>query len=246
MGVTVTLPQDAHARQEPTGIPGGLNGDLGFKDNLGLKGKHPKFKENPSFKGDPGLPSDRGFDLSEYGSSKKGRSRSKRYVLTFPLLSTFTFVNKLKIPLFSQFSSNFSGVFKGFIRGIYLLPNDIVSAGRSNIDEDRLQTYNSIESLFSNFGINGRDCLLKAICKMAEDPTDDYGLVGQLLGLLLSPGHGLSTAGKELRDHCQAENYGRSVGNCDLAYSSCPFNLAELLTTGLSLLEGSLSGFPEL
>ncbi|KAG7160267.1 hypothetical protein Hamer_G021643 [Homarus americanus] len=62
---------------------------------------------------------------------------------------------------------------------------------------------------------------------------------------LSRPTHGLNTSKDELHDHCIAESYGRDIGHCDLAYSSCPFNLGQLLTTGLSLLEGSLSGFPQ-
>ncbi|XP_042237483.1 uncharacterized protein LOC121876454 isoform X1 [Homarus americanus] len=198
-----------------------------------------------AFKGDPGELGDPGFDLSRYAVSQEVKSRTKRYYLTFPSSSTLTFNNKIKIPLFSKFDSNIKGVFKGFIRAIYTLPSEIVSVGRSQIDQDRVVTYNSLESVFTNFGINGRECLLKAICKTAEDPADDFGLVGQLLGLVLSPTHGLNTSKDELHDHCIAESYGRDIGHCDLAYSSCPFNLGQLLTTGLSLLEGSLSGFPQ-
>ncbi|XP_042237484.1 uncharacterized protein LOC121876454 isoform X2 [Homarus americanus] len=162
-----------------------------------------------AFKGDPGELGDPGFDLSRYAVSQEVKSRTKRYYLTFPSSSTLTFNNKIKIPLFSKFDSNIKGVFKGFIRAIYTLPSEIVSVGRSQIDQDRVVTYNSLESVFTK------------------------------------PTHGLNTSKDELHDHCIAESYGRDIGHCDLAYSSCPFNLGQLLTTGLSLLEGSLSGFPQ-
>ncbi|XP_071536838.1 uncharacterized protein [Panulirus ornatus] len=199
-----------------------------------------------ALKGDPGDLGDLGYDLSQYTPSAQVKSRAKRYYLTFPPSSTLTFNNRIKIPLFTKFDSNIQGVFKGFIRAVYTLPSDIVSVGRSQVDQDRVQAYNSLESIFTNFGIDGRQCLLKAICETAEKPTDDYGLVGELLSLVLSPNHSVRAAREELRDYCAAETYGRDVGNCGLAYSSCPFNLDELLRTGLSLLEGSVTGFPAL
>ncbi|XP_045595017.2 uncharacterized protein [Procambarus clarkii] len=202
--------------------------------------------QGQALKGDPGEPGDLGVDLSRYGATREGRSRAKRYYLTLPYPTTLIMNNKIKIPVFSKFKNNISGAFKGFVRVVYTLPSDIVSAGRSNIDSDRLMAYNSIESIFSNLGINGRECLLKAICEVAEEPVDNYGIVGELLALILSPSHGLTTAQEELKEHCEAERYGRSAGNCNLAYSSCPFNLPDLLTSGLSLLDGSLSGFSKL
>ncbi|MPC82874.1 hypothetical protein E2C01_077560 [Portunus trituberculatus] len=56
------------------------------------------------------------------------------------------------------------------------------------------------------------------------------------------PNHGLQTAKEALWEYSAAESYGREVGNCDLAYSTCPLNLLELLTAGLSVLQGSVDG----
>ncbi|XP_064105836.1 uncharacterized protein LOC135215247 [Macrobrachium nipponense] len=195
-----------------------------------------------AFKGDPGELGDSGFDLSKYSASQAVKERSKRFI-SFPSSSTLTFNHKIKIPLFSKLNNDISGVFKGFIRAIYTLPSDTISIGRGDIDKDRYNAYNSIESLFSNFGMNGHQCLLKAICETAEVPAEEYGLMGELLQLLLSPNHELTTAKEELRHYVAAEDYGRAVGNCDLAYSSCPFSLNELVKTGVSLLQGSVSGF---
>ncbi|XP_063875931.1 uncharacterized protein LOC135108960 [Scylla paramamosain] len=195
-----------------------------------------------ALKGDPGLLGDSGQDLSRYVASTAAKSRSKRYFLAFPSSSTLTFNNKIKVPLFSKFNDNIKGVFKGFIRVAYTLPSDTITLGRAAIDQDRVHTYTSIESLFSNLGVNGHQCLLKAICETAEEPAEDYGLVGQLLDLVLAPNHGLQTAREALREYSAAESYGREVGNCDLAYSTCPLNLPELLTAGLSVLQGSVGG----
>ncbi|XP_050738898.1 uncharacterized protein LOC127009663 [Eriocheir sinensis] len=195
-----------------------------------------------ALKGDPGLLGDSGLDLSRYAPSTQAKSRAKRYFLSFPSSSTLTFNNRIKVPLFKKFDDNISGVFKGYIRVEYKLPSDLVTLGRSAIDEDRFHTYSSIESVFSKLGVNGHQCLLKAICETAEEPAEDYGLVGQLVDLILSPNHGAQTAKEALREYTAAENYGREVGNCGLAYSACPLHLPELLTTGLSVLQGSMAG----
>ncbi|XP_042878686.1 uncharacterized protein LOC122257463 [Penaeus japonicus] len=195
-----------------------------------------------AFKGDPGALGDTGFDLSQYKVSDVAKSRAKRYFVSFPSSSTLTFNNKIKVPLFKKFDSNISGVFKGVIKATYTLPSDTITVGRG-IDEDRLTTYNSIETVFTNFGIDGHQCLLKAICETAETAASEYGLIGELLGLLLSPNHALGHAKDDLLEYTAAESYGRDVGNCDLAYSSCPLTLGELLKTGVSLLQGSVSRF---
>ncbi|KAK3855346.1 hypothetical protein Pcinc_038247 [Petrolisthes cinctipes] len=198
-----------------------------------------------ALKGDPGELGDVGFDLSHYQPSDEVKSRAKRYYLSFPSSSTLTFNNKIKVPLFSKFNSNITGVFKGFIRVKYTLPTDTVAVGRSDINTDRYDTYNSLEAVFSNMGINGRECLLKAICESAEDSPADYGLMGQLVHLVLSPNHGpTSTSRDQLREYRAAESYGQDAGNCGLAYPTCPFHLPDLLAAGLSLLQGSVSGFP--
>ncbi|XP_027215781.2 uncharacterized protein [Penaeus vannamei] len=196
-----------------------------------------------AFKGDPGTLGDAGFDLSQYKVSDAAKSRAKRYFVSFPSSSTLTFNNKIKVPLFKKFDSNISGVFKGLIKATYTLPSDTVTVGRAKIDEDRLTTYNSLETVFSNFGIDGHQCLLKAICETAETTASEYGLIGELLSLLLSPNHALDEAKDGLLEYTAAESYGRDVGNCDLAYSSCPLTLGELLKTGVSILQGSMSRF---
>ena len=58
-----------------------------------------------------------------------------------------------------------------------------------------------------------------------------------------SPNHNLEKSKYEMRDYAAAELYGRDAGNCELAYPSCDLSLRELITTGLSLVQGSLSGY---
>ncbi|XP_076044718.1 uncharacterized protein LOC143027330 [Oratosquilla oratoria] len=194
-----------------------------------------------AFKGDPGLLGDVGLDLLSNESTSLAKSRSKR-LFSFPSSSTITFNNKIKIPLFTKFDGNIQGVFKGFIKGIYTLPSDTVTIGRK-IDEDRMDTYTSLEAILKDFGLDGKQCLLRAICEAAEEDTSTYGLLGEVLSLVLSPLHNLESNSGILYDYTTAEDYGRQVGHCDLAYSACPLQLGSLLTSGISLLQGSISAF---
>lgn len=76
-------------------------------------------------------------------------------------------------------------------------------------------------------------------------PTDDYLFSPPYPGTPPPhrPNHALDEAKDGLLEYTAAESYGRDVGNCDLAYSSCPLTLGELLKTGVSILQGSMSRF---
>lgn len=47
--------------------------------------------------------------------------------------------------------------------------------------------YRAIENVLYNFGMEGRDCLLRAICEVHELPVDRFhGLVGEALRFLFT------------------------------------------------------------
>ena len=46
--------------------------------------------------------------------------------------------------------------------------------------------YRAIENVLYNFGMEGRDCLLRAICEVHEFPLDHHGLLGELLQFLFT------------------------------------------------------------
>ena len=45
----------------------------------------------------------------------------------------------------------------------------------------RLLVYRALENTLLNFGLNGRDCLLRATCEIHESPLHGHGLLGEML-----------------------------------------------------------------
>ena len=84
---------------------------------------------------------------------------------------------------------------------------------------------------FHREGKNGRECLLRTICEVAETPVNHNGLVGELLQLFFTPG-------KHEKIH-EDYNHARKVGlnrvNCEKMYPDCPFGHG--LLDSFSLIE---------
>lgn len=48
---------------------------------------------------------------------------------------------------------------------------------------ERALLYIALEELLENFGMNGRACLLRAICEVHAHPMTNFGLIGEMLKL---------------------------------------------------------------
>lgn len=51
---------------------------------------------------------------------------------------------------------------------------------------ERALLYVAVEEFLENFGMNGRACLLRAICEVQALPLKNFGLLGEVLKLFLS------------------------------------------------------------
>ena len=47
-------------------------------------------------------------------------------------------------------------------------------------------TFQWVEDYLFTFGMDGKSCLLRAICEMHESPLLGYGLMGELLHIFLT------------------------------------------------------------
>lgn len=56
-------------------------------------------------------------------------------------------------------------------------------------DSSRRVAYELVEEILSKEGKNGRQCLLRTICEIAETPLSHNGLVGELLEVFFTPGN---------------------------------------------------------
>lgn len=58
--------------------------------------------------------------------------------------------------------------------------------GTYEMDASRLLIYRTIEIFLNSRGKNGRICLLKAICEVAEHPIEPIGIFDEILRLILT------------------------------------------------------------
>ncbi|CAH0551026.1 unnamed protein product [Brassicogethes aeneus] len=71
---------------------------------------------------------------------------------------------------------------------------------------ERALLYMVIEEFLENFGMDGKACLLRAICEVHAHPLTNFGLVGEMMRLFLSPSK--SPYAYMLKEYVEAENAG--------------------------------------
>ncbi|KAG1713936.1 hypothetical protein GQR58_002005 [Nymphon striatum] len=111
---------------------------------------------------------------------------------------------------------------------------------RSSVS-DRRGVFSYIETFFEKFGINGRACLQRTICEVAEYPSHKNGLFGDMLDLVLSFEYGENDI--EHDDYGLAQVTGKNKGNCGMIYSTCPISIFNLDPKSLVSKLSKLSKF---
>ncbi|CAN7975492.1 unnamed protein product [Ixodes persulcatus] len=53
------------------------------------------------------------------------------------------------------------------------------------LEKDRAQMLKSVESALNSAGLNGTECVLRAICEAADEPLRHDGMVGEIINLVL-------------------------------------------------------------
>ncbi|XP_067612999.1 uncharacterized protein [Eurosta solidaginis] len=113
-----------------------------------------------------------------------------------------------------------------FARKVRHIPDQPYSFDNYETDDSRLFVYTVLETLMSQRGVNGRQCLLRSICQNAQ--VDEHvGVLSELLDVVLTPG-------KEDLDngYFVARDAGLAGADCLQLYAECP--------TGVSLLDSYL------
>ncbi|XP_045111721.1 uncharacterized protein LOC123504881 [Portunus trituberculatus] len=153
-----------------------------------------------------------------------GKSRKKRAALYWPsgsvFIAEFFFVIPIEAP---------TGVSIPFTIDVpyeFTLPN-ITAADffkRENIGrDDRLNLYGVVERLFQRFGLDGRACVLRAVCERASSSLEGAGMMGEVITTILTAS--LSIASEGMYEYLVAEHNGRTRGDCWALYPSCPISL---------------------
>ncbi|XP_023239986.1 uncharacterized protein LOC111638487 [Centruroides sculpturatus] len=89
-------------------------------------------------------------------------------------------------------------------------------------DDNRMELFFFLENLIQRFGIDGKSCLLKSICEIAEIPMDEEGVIGTFINGLFKVSNLTRRYGMD--DYIKAEKLGRMGGNCSKNYKNCPFS----------------------
>ncbi|XP_072938393.1 uncharacterized protein [Epargyreus clarus] len=113
-----------------------------------------------------------------------------------------------------------------FIKEVAREQRDADLVARKN---ERLAFYRSMADILNSKGMNGFECVLRAICEAAQYPVLEEGLVGELIHILLTPDYGRTPFDEEDLDEKEnmavyqdAAVAGRQMFNCAAIYSGCP------------------------
>nr|XP_053637653.1 uncharacterized protein LOC128692527 [Cherax quadricarinatus] len=106
------------------------------------------------------------------------------------------------------------------------------SRSRRAARQERSALYNHLKAAFDKAGLDGRSCLLRTICDVAEAPFEQ-GLFGEMINIILTPSLAGRPETKEERkeyDHIiEAELHGKLNGGCEERYHQCQVSLFDLL-----------------
>ncbi|XP_055610630.1 uncharacterized protein LOC129757431 [Uranotaenia lowii] len=91
---------------------------------------------------------------------------------------------------------------------------------------ERALLYTVVEDFIANFGIDGKACILRAICEVHSKPVEGFGLIGEMLKLFLTAS--LSPYSEHLDEYVMAENIGKGIegpAECFPYFKDCPKSL---------------------
>ncbi|CAL4116422.1 unnamed protein product, partial [Meganyctiphanes norvegica] len=166
---------------------------------------------------------DTNFAAAAANQSLVARSFNSRSLIAFPPDSALEFYFKLVVPHWTYGNAKAKGDYRFEIS--IDLPEPETRKKRS-LAKERNTMYNIIADFMNKSGMDGNSCVLRAICEVAEAPLAEFGIYGEFLNLIFSPGF---RAEKQFETHLEAEDYGRTQGNCWAAFPQCPMSMRDHL-----------------
>ncbi|XP_055625287.1 uncharacterized protein LOC129767976 [Toxorhynchites rutilus septentrionalis] len=91
---------------------------------------------------------------------------------------------------------------------------------------ERALLYTVVEDFISNFGLDGKACMLRAICEVHSKRVESFGLIGEMLKLFFTAS--MSPYSEFIPEYVSAENIGKGKagpGECFPYYKDCPKSL---------------------
>ncbi|CAK9833938.1 hypothetical protein ANTRET_LOCUS10547 [Anthophora retusa] len=154
-------------------------------------------------------------------------------VLLYPPRTLFQFTIGVSVPV--TMNKRGGVVFSSAFQFNYKLPSNLseleptIIPARQARDISLQDTYEAIENLLNRYGWrDGRKCLLRTICEMAETPfgRTRQDVLEEVIHLILTPSEDLPGTANSTHQsvgqlYQEAERLGRSGGDCILAYPDC-------------------------
>ncbi|XP_047485257.1 uncharacterized protein LOC125036583 [Penaeus chinensis] len=98
--------------------------------------------------------------------------------------------------------------------------------------------YKVVEESLQSVGLDGKACLLRAMCEMFELPLPNHGFIGELLDLFFSASR--AAKGKNSLEHyTKAEMQGKTGQDCTPYHEACPYSFFEVPASSNSTGTGS-------
>ncbi|KAG7204225.1 hypothetical protein KM043_002055 [Ampulex compressa] len=88
---------------------------------------------------------------------------------------------------------------------------------------ERALLYGTVEDMLSGLGLNGKACLLRAICEVQGHPLNNFGLIGEMMKLFFTASK--SPFANLLEEYVEAENRGKFHGECWPYFKDCQKSL---------------------
>ncbi|XP_054160217.1 uncharacterized protein LOC128958394 [Oppia nitens] len=90
--------------------------------------------------------------------------------------------------------------------------------------QHRYDLFNSIGDTLERYGIDGRNCIYRAICELATTPLLIESSLHEILEHILDVSRSYDEEGL-LEEHLMAQQYGKEGKDCAQKYSSCGFSI---------------------
>ncbi|XP_069696635.1 uncharacterized protein [Periplaneta americana] len=88
---------------------------------------------------------------------------------------------------------------------------------------NRGTSYQAVQNVMKRYGMEGRSCLLRSICEVAEAPIYYNGLIGELLHVIFTPGYGSNMEERVEWEYHEARRRGEEGADCQMEYPQCPY-----------------------
>ncbi|KAF0304880.1 hypothetical protein FJT64_023387 [Amphibalanus amphitrite] len=108
------------------------------------------------------------------------------------------------------------------------LPSNTNTSINLGLARDRGGVFEVARRALDKFGMDGRACLLRAICEVAAYPMEHEGLFGEIMNIVLSASRGPDDDSR-LDPYLRAEYEGRAQGDCHATYAACPVSVFNLI-----------------